>query len=338
MAHLDIKELLSHVSLASMFEHELGQPVQRGSWLTYRCPCHADEHPSLAITPDRRRWICFGRCNTQGDALDWVQKRQQLSFAQACDYLRTLSGTLLHTPNSTQRTATLPADLESPPSDEWQVKARAIIKSCRLSVNARQHWRVRDYLAQRCLHDSTLEYWQIGFHSWAGEIEGVWVPRGILIPWRERDDVWALKVRLTDEAEQGVTTKQKYGQVKGGRPALFGLHTLLNRDAVIVTEGEFDAMLIHQYAGDLVGVVTLGSAAARVGWAWLREFMTVKTILAAQDADAAGSKAASWWQALSVRVRRVRVPMGKDVTEFAQRGGNVRAWVQMELTRGRKAS
>ena len=338
MDPLEIKELLPRVSLAAVFEQELGQPVRTGRWLVYRCPCHADTHPSLAITPDRRRWVCFGRCNSHGDALDWVQKRQQLNFAQACDHLRSMAGTMLNTPGSIQRTVVLPADLESPPSNEWQVKARAIIESCRLSDNPRQHWRVRDYLAQRCLHDSTLDYWQIGFHSWAGEIEGVWVPRGILIPWRERDDVWALKVRLTDDAEQGVTTTPKYGQVTGGRPALFGAHTLLNRDAVIVTEGEFDAMLIHQYAGDLVGVVTLGSAAARVGWAWLCEFMTVKTILAAQDADAAGSKAASWWQALSARVRRVRVPMGKDVTEFAQRGGDVRAWVQMELTRGRRAA
>jgi DNA primase len=333
MGNPEIEELLARVSLASLFEHDLGQPVRTGRWLTYRCPCHEDKHPSLAITPDRRHWVCFGRCNTHGDAVDWVRKRQGLSFGQACDHLRALSGSLIHTNRIPRMGKPLVYNSESPPAADWQAKAREIIESCRFGSNSRWHWRVRDYLTQRCLYDSTLEYWQIGFQSWAGERNGLWVPRGIVIPWIERDAVWALKVRLTDDTQQGVTSAPKYAQVAGGRPALFGAHTLLGREAVVVTEGEFDAMLIHQHAGDLVGVVTLGSAAARVGWAWLREFLSVKVILAAQDADAAGGKAASWWQALSARVHRVRVPMGKDVTEFAQRGGQVRDWVQMELAR-----
>ena len=100
------------------------------------------------------------------------------------------------------------------------------------------------------------------------------------------DRVWYLKVRRA-------AGQPKYTQVRGGQVALFGADTLPGRDVAVVTEGEFDAMLLHQEAGDLVGVVTLGSASARLPDAWVPYLLGVQRLLVAYDADAAGVEGAA---------------------------------------------
>ena len=329
---MDVKELLDRVNLAALFERELGQPTHSGRWLTYRCPCHEDRHPSLAITPDRKHWICFGRCNTQGDAIDWLRLRHRLDFGAACRELRAISN-ILPTVTSAQKKIWLPAPEVEPPS--WQIAAHRVVTECQERLFSSGPGQLaHEALHARCLTDETLTHWHIGYNPRARGIAGLWVPRGVVIPWFDQhNQVWTIKVRLTNERHQMKTDAPKYGQVAGACTALFGAQVLEHQSggAVLVTEGEFDAMLVHQQARELVSTVTVGGAGARIGWRWLSLFQEAKLILAAHDVDPAGEKAAAWWSALSARVRRVRLPFGKDITEFAQQGGDVRAWVQFQL-------
>jgi hypothetical protein len=53
----------------------------------------------------------------------------------------------------------------------------------------------------------------------------------------------------------------------------------------------------------------------------------------AYDVDAEGDKGAARLGQLSLRMQRVRPPVGKDVTAFWQAGGRVRDWMQFELAR-----
>ena len=329
---MDVKELLDRVNLAALFEWELGQPMHVGRWLTYRCPCHEDRHPSLAITPDRKHWICFGRCNTQGDAIDWLRQRHRLDFGAACRELRTFAS-ISPVAAPLCQSKSMPMGEDEPPN--WQTSAHKVVTECQecLFSSGSGHL-AREVLHARCLTDETLTHWHIGYNPRARIIAGLWVLRGVVIPWFDQhNQVWAMKVRLTNERHQMKTDAPKYGQVAGARPALFGIPALEHQSggAVLVTEGEFDAMLVHQQAHGLVSTVTMGGAGGRIGWRWLSLFQEAKLILAAHDVDPAGEKAAAWWSALSSRVRRVRLPFGKDITEFAQQGGDVRAWVHFQL-------
>ena len=56
--------------------------------LTARCIFHAggqERTPSLTIYPDQT-WHCFG-CQEHGDSIDFVMKREQLTFIEAVKYL-----------------------------------------------------------------------------------------------------------------------------------------------------------------------------------------------------------------------------------------------------------
>ena len=92
-------------------------------------------------------------------------------------------------------------------------------------------------------------------------------------------------------------------------------------------------LLLWQEAGDLVGVATLGSCSRGVSPKVLRYLLGCPRLLVAYDVDAEGERGAEQLGQLSPRMRRIRPPMGKDVTALWQAGGRVRDWVQFELAR-----
>jgi DNA primase catalytic core len=56
-----------------------------------RCPFHEDATASLVVTPGKNLWHCFG-CGVGGGPIDWVMKRQGVSFRHAVELLRADAG------------------------------------------------------------------------------------------------------------------------------------------------------------------------------------------------------------------------------------------------------
>jgi hypothetical protein len=92
---------------------------------------------------------------------------------------------------------------------------------------------------------------------------------------------------------------------------------------LVITEGEFDCLLLTQAIGDLAAVVTLGSASAKPEAPILMKLLTAAPWYLALDADDAGERSCSWWPERAIRVRP---PSGKDWTEAAQAGVDLRRW------------
>ena len=128
-----------------------------------------------------------------------------------------------------------------------------------------------------------------------------------------------MKVRTNRE-------QPKYLAISGGHPCLFGADTLVMGEPAILVEGEFDALLLRQEAGDLIGVATLGSCNRGLSARTLRHLLGCPRLLVAYDVDAEGEKGAERLGQLSPRMHRIRPLMGKDVTAFWQAGGRVRDW------------
>jgi DNA primase len=67
-------------------------PLKReGHTYKTRCPFHDDDTPSLSITPEKGLWRCFG-CGEGGDAITFLQRSRGLSFGEAADVWREMSG------------------------------------------------------------------------------------------------------------------------------------------------------------------------------------------------------------------------------------------------------
>ena len=51
------------------------------------CPMHDDHEPSLVISAEKNVWHCLGACQAGGSVVDWVMKKDRVSFRHAVDLL-----------------------------------------------------------------------------------------------------------------------------------------------------------------------------------------------------------------------------------------------------------
>src|SRR5919202_6906568 len=112
-------------------------------------------------------------------------------------------------------------------------------------------FRLEDRLPARGCRRDPAERWGFPARTASGRPAWVRIPRGIVLPWLLDGQLWQLKVRTNRE-------NPKYLAISGGHPCLLGADTLVVGEPAILAEGEFDALLLWQEAGDLVGTATLG--------------------------------------------------------------------------------
>lgn len=270
------------------------------------------------------------QCGRKGDAVQYLRDRDGLTFAEAKDRLGL--------PSERQQRPTTPrprVDPEpAPPGVEWQAAARQVVSACASALWADGGAVALGYLRGRGLDDDTIWRARLGWNPERRDLHGLWVERGITVPWYMDADLWAVNVRCFDAG--GNPEKQsgrKYRALAGGLKAIpYGVGSLAGKAVAVVVESELDALLVTQEAGDLVGAVALGSAKGLPS-AGLAHLLPCRRLLVGGDEDAAGASMAAKWRAFSPRVRSVHVPQGKDVTEFWQAGGRVRDWVLFEMAR-----
>ncbi len=82
-----------------------------------------------------------------------------------------------------------------------------------------------------------------------------------------------------------------------------------------------------------MGAVTLGSCSKGVDARALPHLLSLARVLVAYDNDPEGQRGAERLASLSGRMRVVRVPQGKDITDFFDGGGNVLDWLAEEAGR-----
>jgi DNA primase len=150
----------------------------------------------------------------------------------------------------------------------------------------------------------------------------VWIPGGILIPWRLKGSIWRLNVRRPKGTP-------KYIGPAGFSNGLYGADGIRPGISVVVVEGEFDALAVAQEASEVVAAVATGSTHGSRHPRWLRLLATAPMVLVAFDDDEAGESAARYWLDALPHSRRL-VPDG-DPAEMLEVGADVRTWVQEAL-------
>ncbi len=321
---------------------DLGSPQTRGQRLAWRCPFHADHNPSLYLTPDGQAYRCFG-CGARGDAFTWLMARRGWPFRKALTYLADLTGVALDDNRSPAQAAKVPAPPNvQPPGATWQARARLLLARAQALLEEDAGAVGRAYLQARGLQAPTWQTWGLGWcprevfeppERWGLTGKQIYLPRGVVIPHFVAGDLWALKVRRF-VGDTPVTADQggKYGGPRGGQIALYGVDLLRGGDRpLFLVEAELDALLLWQAAGDLVDAAALGSASRTLPARWLAALLPYPRIYAALDADGAGTLNAARLAEISARITSVRVPAGKDMTEYGQGGGDVREWVEMVM-------
>ncbi|MBZ0298740.1 MAG: toprim domain-containing protein [Anaerolineae bacterium] len=323
----DTRRIKENYDLRRIVEQDLGQPpVRSGRASLYKCPFHNEQKGySLAVWTDGYR--CFGRCDTSGDLFDWLMTYRRLSFPEALAVLGEYPDEH-RLPRPQIETIT-----SEPPPEDWQRAARQVVNVAEETLWSTEGEPALHYLLeQRGLTTTTIRKARLGyipgdFREWR-EIAGLSVPCGIAIPWFASDALWAVKVRRA----YGLP---KYVQIAGGSThGLYNADTLHLNTVAMFCEGEFDALLVQQEAGNLVSPVTLGSATARLTSCWYGMLVGHRTIYVSYDRDQAGKRGTERLLNLSPRFRELLLPHGKDISDFYLNGGDISAWLRILVLEG----
>jgi DNA primase len=312
------------------------------------CPfCGGEDRFRVWPEQDGGRWWCR-QCERSGDAIAYLVKRGDIT-PQEAGQLRHADngGRPVGRPTSSSRGEMVdpgpvrPSRSVSPPSTQWQAQARRFVEYCQEQLFGEAGRAGLGWLHGRGLVDDTLRAWGLGWHGqdrWRNPdrwgLDGgkkVWLAAGVVIPWTVEGAIWHVKVRRFGDTGPLIEPGTKYAQVTRGVPTLYGLDFLTGKEVVVICEGELDAVLLWQEAGNLVDVVAIGSKGAKVPLSILVHLAGASNWLVALDGDA--DVEANKWGDFSARVRRVRPPQGNDVTEYHQAGGDLRAWVSYYLER-----
>ncbi len=326
---IDLRELFS--------ERYPGRFRRMGRWLIGPSPYREDNHPSFAVNEDV--YIDFAT-GEYGDEIDFVRREQGASFSEAVATLEALAGTDTLAPSS----ASVPtSSFSEPPPAIWQeimhdecLRAAAILFSRRADARQARRW-----LEQRGLTEATIRQAQLGFNpDWhrtrlrdQSTGKHVSIPPGITIPCSAEGALWAVHVRTVPEIRAFTTAEgeplPKYLYVRGSKAGtLYRGDCLQAGSDVLLVEGEFDVLLAQQLLGDLVQVMTLGSAANRLPTRWLTKLKQAHNVYSCLDHDEAGERATAMLiEYLGDQHQALALPQGKDVTEFVTNfGGNLSTW------------
>lgn len=272
------------------------------------------------------RWACR-QCTPGGDTvIGLVARRDNLDpkrdFVEICN--RATGGTV---PTTTKRAPQTTRPAYSPPAMDWQKAAAGVIEKCQEQLWQPGGEKWLQYLRNRGLKDLIIKYFRLGCSS--GEIiNGLFVPKGVLIPCVVAGEIWYLKVRQPPEFTE------KYKLVIGSRPAaLFNADNLSSEGVSLFCEGEFDCMIAWQELFDVIPAATMGASTNTPDLAtWGAYLISQRVILSAYDSDQAGEEGSDrLYKLAGNRVKLCPVPSGKDINEFYLDGGDLWHWIKPYL-------
>lgn len=291
---------------------------------------------------------CRG-CSKGGDCVTFLIEYRGMKYPEAMKYigkeLAEIPKAVTPKPPRASQEEFVPEEKHGDPAEQWQHKANALVEwACeRLMQNsARLAW-----LKQRGIRKDTARNFRLGLNpgengkdlfrpreSWGLETllkdnkqkKRLWIPRGLIIPLMINDQVRRVRIRRFSEKPP------RYYVLPGSIMEMIVIGA--GSRAVIVVESELDAVLLAQEAGNLAGVIALGSSSARPDTGAFAALRSAHFILNALDYDTAGAKATEWWEKNFPDSVWWPVPVGKDPGEAYQQGVSLYDWVCAGLPAG----
>lgn len=250
---IDTSEIKSKVDLRDLAGRlvELRSEKANGSEMSGPCPkCGGTDR--FHCTSDW--WFCRVCHEKRGDAIDLVQfLGLATDFRSAVDYLSGWTSMAPSATNGRLRSERKAGSLTWQ-ARAWQRDARQLLDTATLRLDLPEGAPGRDYLVRRGILPATWAAYGLGYAD-------AWQPRrqkkmpALILPWKKGDKIKALQYRFIGE---DITHGERFGQKAGGERTLFGVDLLASRPALIVVEGELNAVSIWQVASDLVDVVSFG--------------------------------------------------------------------------------
>ena len=298
---VDFKLIKSKVSIVQILERygALESLAQSGNGerLSGACPIHGGTNKThFRVSVSKNCWNCFGQCQCGGNIIDFVSKKEDVSFRDAALLIQDwfLDETEPAPTNRCARVELTTVNEEPPrPRHDLLTKEPPVTEEETggnpvLSFELAKLDPAHSYLKERGLTEETIATFGLGYCA-KGVLRG-----HIAIPIHNRDGElvgYAGRFPGTPEKGQG-----KYRLPKGFRKSLevFNLHRAAqsNQDApLVIVEGFFDCIALHQRGYERV-VALMGSSFSDAQEEAIIDIATDGRVIVFFDNDEAGRKGA----------------------------------------------
>jgi DNA primase len=340
-----IDEVLERVDLVALVQRHV-ELKKSGRSFKGRCPFHEEKSASFYVTPELKRFKCFG-CQAGGDAIAFVQRYLGKSFVDAVRDLAREVGVDLsgaEDPSAKERqklrevTALAQTHFQRLLWDEAEGRlAREALTARGVSVETARSfglgWAPEAWtrLSDELVRHGTLEFGlQAGLVQRRPKGEGTYdVFRGrLMVPIRAPDGrPLAFGGRLLTKEEGPKYLNSRESRLYNKSETLYALdvaqHEVRRQHTAVLVEGYFDAIALHQ-AG-LKTAVALCSTALTPGHLEVLRRAEARELVLLLDGDAAGRAAverlAGPLLAAGASTRVALLPEGEDPDTFARKAG-----------------
>lgn len=340
-----IEEVLERVDLVALVGRHV-ELKKSGRSFKGRCPFHEEKSASFYVTPELKRFKCFG-CQAGGDAIAFTQRYLGKSFVDAVRDLAREAGVDLsgaEDPSARERqqlrevTALAQAHFQRLLWDSSEgrlareaLNARGVSEETAHAFGlgwAPEAWtRLSEELVRQGLLDVGL---QAGLVQRRPKAEGTYdVFRGrLMVPIRAPDGrplAFGGRLLVGDQGPKYLNSRES--RLFNKSETLYALdvaqHEVRRQHTAVLVEGYFDAMALHQ-AG-LKTAVALCSTALTPGHLEVLRRAEARELVLLLDGDAAGRTAverlAGPLLAAGANTRVALLPDGEDPDTFARRAG-----------------
>ncbi|MGC9070660.1 MAG: DNA primase [Elusimicrobiales bacterium] len=305
----EVKERVDIVDIVSFYVKDL---KKRGKNYVALCPFHSERTPSFTVTREKQIYYCFG-CGAGGDVISFVSKIENISRFQALKKIALMSGINIDIKESWEESE---LDKEKKLIKQINLEAAALYSSILKSSEGRK---AISFLREKGIKDETITNFMLGyappdekflysklskkyskdilmktslFSLSFGNPCDIFRDR-LVIPIRSiGGEIIGFGARaLSGENPKYLNSSEN--SVFSKRKTLFGLFNALSwlrkEKKVILVEGYFDVMLMHQYMFTIT-VSTMGTSFTKEHAHMLRNY--VDEIIFMFDSDNAGINAA----------------------------------------------
>jgi len=299
----------------------------------YHCPCpKCGGKDRFILWPNKDQYWCR-QCHIKGDSIQFCRDLQGLSYPQTLLKLQKNPNIIV----TKSKSYSINTPIRTP-SRFWIEKALSFVECShkRLLIEGM----ALELLSKRGLNPETIQRYKLGWNpvkSYKKTIEwGIkeketnepkWLcfPKGLVLPIFKENTIHKIKIRKFDWLEND--PYGKYYEIPGSSNSLTIFDDLLN-DIIVITEAEFDAMLIMQETKNLCSCIALGGAQKRPDPLLHKILLTKKLILFALDFDQAGKKEYINWKKTYSNLEAWPVPEEKSPGDYWSIGGSIKDWVE----------
>jgi len=253
----DIAALKQRINLADLIGRDT--PLVRiagtrgGEWAG-PCPfCGGEDRLHVQPAYGGGRWYCRQCAPRGGDAIDYLCRRERLTFHEAVSRLAVLTPTAQPAFQTSSRGRPPTPAWREP---RWQRAAQAEVRQAAwILKNDPAAEPGRAYLIGRGLTPAAWQAWGLGYVL-------AWHPRlktklpAITLPWQADGALQAVQYRFI-AAE--LAKPERFSQRKGGERLLYGLDLRTGRDTLVLVEGELNAVSLWQVLHERADVLSCGS-------------------------------------------------------------------------------